>query len=541
MRVMSLLSVLLASGAVGLAQTNALDYTMPGYGAAGTNATAAAPTTAPPRAVRELSLQDCIQLALQHNLDLQIERTRPQVARYTVRGDYGIYDPVLTLAGQHDHDETGATLFQNTPIPGAKTDDNSFSGDLSGFLPWGMNYGLSTVGPIIDKYGNRFSAGTITNGIGTNAIASTNAVANRFENSSGSVEVHVSQHLLKDFWIDSGRLAIRVDKNRLRYSELGLKWQVIQTITKLELAYFDLIFDRENVVVQQKAVELAERLVAQNKKKLEVGALAPLDLESAESQAAQNRAAVIKAQSQLATQERVVKQLITDQFAAWADLELKPSGKLSDAHQAFDRQTCWSKGLSRRPDLLQARLDVEKQGIQLKFDRNQLLPQLDILGTYGYNGSGKEFSDALYDIQQQNQPFYSFGGQLVVPLANVRARNSLKSDKVTLQQLLLTLKQSEQTIMISIDNDIGTIQANYEQVLATRAARQYAESALNAEEMKLQNGKSTVYTVLQMQRDLTTARGAEIQALDTYNQSLSTLSQDDGSTLERLGIEWQAK
>jgi outer membrane protein TolC len=197
--------------------------------------------------------------------------------------------------------------------------------------------------------------------------------------------------------------------------------------------------------------------------------------------------------------------------------------------------------LTQRPDLLQAKLDVEKQGIQLKYDRNQLFPALDLVGTYGYNGSGKEFSDALYDIEQRNRRFFTYGGQLTIPLSNISARNTVKSSKATLQQMVLTLKKAEQDIMVSLDNDIGTVQANYEQVLATRAARQYAESALNAEEMKLQNGKSTVYTVLQMQRDLTTDRGTEIQALDTFNQSISTLSQDEGSTLERLRIDWQAK
>jgi len=362
-----------------------------------------------------------------------------------------------------------------------------------------------------------------------------------FDQTGGSASLSVRQHLLQNFWNDTTRLTIRIKKNRLSYSELGLKWQIIQTITKLEEAYYDLIYNRENVIVQQKAVELAERLVAENKKKLEVGAMAPLDLESAESQAAQNRASLIKAQSQLATQERLVKQLMTDNFAAWADVILEPSGKLEAIHQVFDRQDCWKKGLTQRPDLLQAKLDVEKQGIQLKYDRNQLFPALDLVGTYGYNGSGKEFSDALYDIQQRNRRSYTYGGQLTIPLSNIAARNTVKSSKATLQQMVLTLKKAEQDIMVSLDNDIGTVQANYEQVLATRAARQYAESALNAEEMKLQNGKSTVYTVLQMQRDLTTDRGTEIQALDTFNQTISTLSQDEGSTLERLRIDWQAK
>lgn len=204
-------------------------------------------------------------------------------------------------------------------------------------------------------------------------------------------------------------------------------------------------------------------------------------------------------------------------------------------------QDSWSKGLTMRPELLQAKLDVERQGIQLKYDKNQLLPELDAFASVGYNGSGREFSDALYDLQTWNRLSYTYGGRVIVPLSNVKARNAYHLDKASMQQLVLTLKQLEQNIMISIDNDIGSIRANYDQVQATRAAREYEEAALEAEQKKLESGKSTTYTVLQVQRDLTTARGSEIQALDTYNKSLSQLSLDEGSTLQRLSIDLQVK
>jgi outer membrane protein TolC len=106
-----------------------------------------------------------------------------------------------------------------------------------------------------------------------------------------------------------------------------------------------------------------------------------------------------------------------------------------------------------------------------------------------------------------------------------------------MQQAVLTVKRWERDIMREIDDDIKQAQASFERVAATRAAREYAEDALNAEEKKLEQGKSTTYTVLQMQRDLTAARGAEIQALDNYNKNLSQLSLDEGTTLSRLGIQ----
>jgi len=475
-----------------------------------------------PAHARTLSLQDCLQLALRHNLDLQIDRYNPQIARFALRAAYAPYDPTFALSGQHDHLESGTKLLSGgLAVAGSQSDDNSFSSSLGGQTPWGMTYGLQ--GSTADTYGR---TGGATNG---------------FENSPASASLNVTQPLLKNSWIDSPRLNIRVAKNRLKYSELALQSQIMQTATSVETAYDDLIYNRANVAVQQKAVQLAEELVAQNQQKVEIGTLAALDLESAKAQAATSRANLLAAQSALGTQERVLKQLITDEFSQWQPLELLPAGELSAVPADLNLQDSWGKALSQRPDLLQARLDVEKAGIQLKFDRNQLYPELDAFATYGYNGSGKEFSGALYDLQQMDRQFYTFGGKLTVPLSNVSARNTYKSDQAALQQVILTLKKLEQTIMIQIDNDVGSIRANYEQVQATRAAREYEEQALAAEQKKQENGASTTYLVLQVQRDLTNARGQEIQALDTYNKSRAQLSLDEGGTLERLGVNLEVK
>jgi outer membrane protein TolC len=508
-----------ATGPSSLTQTNASGYVLPDYSAESMPPVNASAT------VRELSLQECIQLALQTNLDLQIERYNPQIAHFTLSGAYAGYDPLLSLSGQHDRTETGASFSSNNGLVlGSATEDNQGNGSLTGLLPWGMNYTLLSSG--IQTFGS-------INGL-TNSSS--------FQNANARVAVQLSQPLLKNFWIDNTRLNIRVAKNRLKYAEQGLRLQIMQTVTAVEQAYYDLIYNRQNLTVQQKAVELADRLVLEDEKKLEVGSLAPLDLASARAQAAQSRAAVIAAMSQLGTQERRLKALLTYEFSVWAEVTLVPSGTLTATRPLLDRQESWRKGLAQRPELLQAKLDVERQGILLKYDQNQLYPQLDVFGTYGYNGAGIDyFNGAAPELTHGNLPFYTAGARLVIPLSRTSARNVYKSDKAALQQIVLTLKKQEQSIMITLDNDIGTIRADYDQVMATRAQRQYEEQALDAEQKKLENGKSTTYTVLQVQRDLTAARGAEILALDNFNKDLAQLSLDEGTTLQRLGIDIESK
>jgi outer membrane protein len=480
--------------------------------------TAQTGTNAP---VREMSLSDCIQTALAHNFDVQIERYDPQISLYNLDAAYGGYDPTLNLSGQHDFDvqPSGALASDNIPIPATTSKADTFSSGINGSLPWGLQYDFS---------------GNVS---GTMFPSSTNSP----QTSSGSIGVTLTQPLLKNFWIDNTRLTIRVAKNRLQYSEQGLRLQIITSVTAVANAYYELIYAQDNVKVQQEALELAQTQLDQDKQRVEIGTLAQLSVQSDESQVAQSKANLIAAQSTLETDQNALKNLVTDDYSKWHDTDIQPSETLTAPMQLFDLQDSWNKGMTERPDLLQARLNVEQQGIQLKFYRNQLFPELNLTGTYGYNGAGQEFNDTFNEFNEGNAPFYSYGAQLSVPLSNIGPRNQYKSTKVTLQQIVLQLKQLEQNVMVEIDNAVKQAQSDYQSVDATRQARIYAEAALDAEQKTYAVGKATTFEVLQYQSSLTNARGQEIRALANYEEDLANLAAQEGSTLERNGINLEAK
>jgi outer membrane protein TolC len=477
--------------------------------------------------VQKMSLDDCIQSALEKNLDMRIARYNPPLSLEDLQAAYAGYNPTFTVGGQHNYSMSGGGFNPAIgTVPSTTADQNSFNSSLGGLTPWGLNYSLN---------------GNVSESFGQGAQG---ALTAPFDIASGSTSISLNQPLLKNLWIDQTRFNIKVAKNRIKYTELGLKQTIMSIVTTLEQAYYDLIYARENVTVQEKAVELATQLVVENRKRVEVGSLAPLDQLQAEAQAASSQATLIAAKGALVMQQNTVKQLITDNYAAMEPIDLQPTAPLSAPVQVFDRQISWSKGLTERPDLLQAKLDVERQGITIKYNYNQLFPELDVTGGYGYGAGGQgisEFSQALGQIGGLEQPNWSFGGKLTFPVGNTGARATYKRSKLTMEQYLLTLKKLEQTIIITIDNDIVQARSSYHQVAATRAAREYAAEALAAEQKKLENGKSTTYTVLQMQRDLTTARGTEIQALATYNKALAQLSLDEGTTLQRLSINVEVK
>src|SRR5262249_15301369 len=158
------------------------------------------------------------------------------------------------------------------------------------------------------------------------------------------------------------------------------------------------------------------------------------------------------------------KNLITDAYSQWHGVEVQPSEPLAAPMEMFDLQDSWSKGMSTRPDLLQARLNAEQQGIQLKYDRNQLFPELDLVGTYGFNGAAGNYDGSFDEIGRGDRPFYSVGAKFSIPLGNISARNTLKSAKVTEMQLLLTLKQDEQNALVDIDNAVKDAQSKYQSV-----------------------------------------------------------------------------
>jgi outer membrane protein len=486
-----------------------------------TNVPADATTNMP---VRQMSLQDCIQMALEHNLDIKIERYAPQISLYTLKIGYGGYDPLYSISGEHAFSMSGGGFNQSIgiPIPSSTVNADIFNSGLTGVLPSGLTYNFS--GNIAQSKG---SGGGLTNSS---------------ESTSGRVGVQLTQPLLKNFWIDSTRLSIAIAKNRLHYSEQGLRYQILTSIQSVENAYYDLIADRDNVEVQEMAVRLAEQLLAEDTKRVEVGSLAPLSQTQDESQAASARAALLAARQALAAQENTLKALIADNYRSLHDVDIQPSEQLASPVQFFDLQDSWRKGLTQRPDYIQAKLNLEQNGITLKYDKNQLFPELDLIGSYGHNaGAIRQFNQGFNDFREGNQPFYNYGAQMTFPLSNLKARSQYKSDKLTVEQSLLTLKKLEQTIMVSIDNDIKKAQADYLQVEATREATIYAEAALDAEQKKLDNGKSTSFVVLQLQSNLTTARGQEIQALDNYNKDLAQLAFDEASTFERRGITVQIR
>ncbi len=487
------------------------------------------PVPAAEKLERQLSLADCITQALEHNLDIQIERYNPVIAEATRNVVYGDYDPVVSLRSNHDfNQDPGGLDAQARPYLGSSSDTDSMSASLSGLLPGGLNYSISSFAN--NTYGSapRFVI------IGTNTIT----LRSEFEQSRAQFLMgELRQPLLKNFWIDGTRLNLRLRTKDLKVADLNLRLRIINTVGSVEQAYYDLVSARENVKSAEIAYRLAGRLYQENKKRVEVGALAQLDERQAQAQMAANQAAVIEAQRSVDFTQNVLKNLLSDDYEKWHPVVIVPAEMLAALPADLDVQEAWNLAFQLRPDLHALVIDLERRDLITRYQRNQLFPQLDVFGSVGWQGNGTEFSDALGQMTEGSAPRHGYGASLTFPLSNRRARENFRISKDERAQAELRIRQFRQQVMVGVSDAIQQADSSFQRVGATREARQFAEEALAAEEKKLANGKSTSFEVLRLQRDLTQTRFDETRALTDYNKALATVRQREGSTLLKFNLE----
>jgi outer membrane protein TolC len=466
-------------------------------------------------------------MALSRNLDLQIQRASADIAKFDLNGAYGAYVPQLSFSARHDYVSQPADFDvdkENPHFPYKLRTDNA-GPELSGELPIGLSYDLKAGA-------GEHDATTDFRGVPSTAADFPGGIR-RTNNFFADAGLTLRQHLLRDSWIDKDRELILVRKKDLKISEQALEFQTMKTVLAVELAYYDLAAAHEQVRVEEKALELKKQLVAETRRRVQVGDLPPLDSDQAETQLENTLTALSAAREALSTRENALKALITDSFMEWADVQPLPAESLTAVKEEVNRSETFRNALKNRPDLIEARLAVERSDVTVRFQKNQLFPSLDLLGRYGSYEVEQSASSAISQAARFHDPDYSYGAVVSFPLSNVRERNDYRASKANRWIAGLQLKKAEQEVLLQVADFVNRVDLRFSQVGSTHKARTYAEAALAAEEKKLQNGLSTSFFVLQLQETLTAARTAEIAAMVDYNRALVQLAFAQGTTLER--------
>jgi outer membrane protein TolC len=499
-------------------------------------AVASAQTTNSPANTRPLSLRNCIDLALTRNLDLRIQHLTVEMAGDALSSAYGVYSPNFSFDATHSYESDLGSFDAKkfNPYMPAKITTDKLGADLNGKVPFGFSYdfgGTVRKNEAITDF--NYDPGDAVFFPG--GIRSTN-------DHDAAVSLNMRQHLLKDFWIDSDREVVLVRRTDLKMTQQALRLQIMATLLAVELSYYDLIAARDEIHVREEALKLRRQFVADTQRRVQVGDSPPLDDAQAETQLQNTLTQLAAAREIYSASQNHLISLLTDDFKSWVGEELQPTDALQSNPVAVNRSDSFQSALSQRPDLIEARLAVEKTGALVKFRLNQIFPSLDLVGSYGGLGS-ENYSggDALNDAFATRNPIYSYGVVVSFPLDNASARGDYRASKAAKQIAELQLKKAEQDVLLQVADFVSSIEFRYSQVASTHQARIYAEAALDAETKKFQNGFSTSFMVLQFQETLTDARTAEVRAQVDYNKALAQLAFAEGTILEKHHINLEVK
>lgn len=465
--------------------------------------------------VRSLTIQECIERALANNLEIKVERINPGIARWGVVGEQGAFDPALSGTVNYEDATEPLTPERATAlgITSLKQQQLQTQLGLGGKLPTGTQYGLT-------GFDTRTAGSLTTNFVHT-----------------GSSSITVTQPLLKNFGLSANTAGIRVARKTRDIAVQNFVLQVINTVSDVNNAYYELIFAIEDHKAKVEDLNRAKELLAENRKRVQIGVMSPLDVTQAEAGVAEREESVIVTERAIKDRENALKRLIAQDVMELRGESLVPFDYPVVEMVETDAARSIRTALESRPDFLAARHELDRQNILVKFNRNQLWPQIDLQGSYGLNGRGDTgFGSFADNLASGDNPAWSVGVVVTLPLGNRQARANYHTARLTAEQALLNLKRLEQDIVVEVDNVVGRVQTNLKRMDATRAASRLAEESLKAEEHKLRAGTSTSFLVLQAQSQLAAARSAEIRARADYGESLVGLARAEGATLRRHNI-----
>ncbi len=478
---------------------------------------ATAQSTAPAAAQGEkITLEQAIQFALAKNFTIKVQGYNASIAAARVTEAFGKFDPVLNGSYIYSESFNPALTDATTGIRPATSFSKTDTADLSlgGVLPWGMTYRLGA-----------------TN---TNSRGTFNAYADNYDTFAG---ISGTQPLLRNFGFGSTLATIRIAQANRGISQWQFLQSVMDTVTRVIFAYNDLNFFYANLRSAIRSKELAEQLLEENRKRFKVGSMSEYDVTSAESRAATREEGILVAQRLVREAENALKQLITDDktpglLTQRFTIEPPPPAPIVVVDAAAD----FRQALEKRPDFQQAKLALKRDGVNARLQLNQLLPRVDLVGSYGYNGYDTELNTSRQQIKDRDYRTYSWGVVVSVPLTFTTERGRYRAAKLQQRQSETELEQAEQDIVVRVGNAAGQIETAQQRVQVSRHARELAQSTLDSEVKRLRAGASTTFFVSQQQEILSNAEVREASAQSDYAKALAEYDRQLGLTLEKRNI-----
>ena len=483
---------------------------------------------APPAERREtISLADAAIRALQHNLDINISRQTKDSRLADITVEQAKFDPTLSVNGQYNR----IVNPLNRPVFGGT------GGDLTGITTFDQR----TQSVTLDATTNLLTGGNIDLNYSPARTNVNQNVATGFLFNpayTGGLALTLTQPLLRNAGFEVTKTFIRVAQNNATVEEHVFRDRVLTVLATVEQTYWEVVFANENLKVAEAALKAAQELLASNRAKAKAGVMSIVDVLQAEAAVASRVEQVLVADKTIRDQEDQLRRLLNPaEEDLRQDLRLTPLDKPTVTLEAISLQEAIDIAIDQRPEIVQAKKNMDTSDLNTKFAKNQILPTLSFQGTMGLAGLGKDYNNSVSN--NFNGDFYNYGAGLVLsyPLGNRSAWSTYNKRQLEAKNAESSLVSVRQQIIVGVREAVRRVQTDFKRIETTRSARIMAEKQLQAEQERLKVGLSTTRFVLDFQRDLATAQGNELRATVDYNKSLSNLSRHKATTLDRYNLQ----
>lgn len=513
-----------------------------------------------------LSLEEAIRLALVNNNDIDASRIDVQMAEFDLKSARGVYDPRITTDMFYERATTPvASLFGGGP--GGKLTQNSVTGNgqLSGSSPWlGGSYNLT---------------------FNSSRLETNNQFATLNPQYPSSLSLTFTQPLFRGLRIDENRRRIEVAKKNLSLTDAQFRQRIMDVVSRVEQAYWDLVFSLRNLQVQIEAVRQARAQVESNRRLVDQGVLAPIDVVAAETQVATFEQSVYSAQESVTRAENTLKTLmLPDRTTPLWSRALLPTTDVNLDPPQVQLEQAVSAALANRPEIEQVETTAEINKINTRFFRDQTRPQIDLIGSYtavGLAGTALDrtpnpLTSGNAALQERvnllsglaglpllpsppplgslpdnliggfNQSFSNlfgldfttarFGVRFTLPIGNRTAEANLGRSLAEGRRIDNQRDQLKQNIEADVRNLLQAVRSAQARLNAAASARSSAEQQFESEQRRLQGGLSTVFLVLERQTEMISARGRELQAQTDLNRAIANFRRATGETLQVYNI-----
>lgn len=522
-----------------------------------------------------LSLEDAIRRALENNNDIEISRDDVRFQEMQVLSLRGSYDPVFTVTPTYDRNSITGQRATN--------DFNVNSGITQNIRSTGGNYNLFFNNRRTE---NAFSQAQVSNG----SISGTSSAIY-----SSSLGIRFTQPLFRNARIDNTRRNLKIARRRLEQSDADFRRTTIETIARVQNAYWDLVFALRDQQNRMANLELSKENLRQIEAKIAAGAAAPLAKAEVITELANREADLLLASQQVSVAENALKQLLIKEATSSDWLRpLVPTDRPVVGQEPVNLDAAIKDALDNRYELQRLKLAADINKIDIDYFKNQTRPQIDLNTTVSLDGLARGnittspttfplipsdpisiatngnafllselrrlnpsavinvplvtipgspaflaggFNRSLNNMFRSDAPNFSVGVTISFPFRNRTAEANLAGARITQHQLETQTRQQEQAILVEVRNAVQAVETARQRVIAARTARENAEIQLDGERKLFESGRSTQFLLFQRENALTNARNAEIRAETDYNKAVANLQKATSTTFVQNRIQ----